>query len=80
MPDHETVLDRTMGSALSGRGSHVEVPNVVDGLDWQLGGTRLQGAPHTLFQLVNHTIYWQEWAARWLDGRKPKPPEHAAGS
>ena len=80
MPDGQSVLEKTTSRALSGTDSHVEVPNVVEGLDWKLAGARPQGAPHSVFQLVNHMIYWQEWAVKWLDGRRPKPPKHAAGS
>jgi len=65
--------------ALAGKGAHVETATIFDGLDWKVAGARPAGAPHSLFQLLNHMTYWQEWVVRWLDGKKPRPPKHARG-
>lgn len=73
------VFHQTMSRALSGKDAHVEAANVVAGLDWRLAGSRPDGVPHSLFQLVNHMIYWQEWVVKWLDGKRPRAPKHAAG-
>jgi uncharacterized damage-inducible protein DinB len=80
MATDRTVLYRTTSTALSGKNSHVEAAKVLAGLDWKLAGARPKGAPHSVFQLVNHVTYWQEWAVKWLDGRNPRAPRHAAGS
>jgi len=74
------ILDRTVSRALLGQGAHVEATDIVAGVDWKLSGTRPNGAPHSLFQLLNHIIYWQDWAVKWLDGNKPSIPAHASGS
>jgi uncharacterized damage-inducible protein DinB len=71
----QTVLSR----ALAGKSAHVETATIFDGLDWKVAGARPAGVPHSLFQLLNHMIYWQEWVVRWLDGKKPRPPKHADG-
>jgi uncharacterized damage-inducible protein DinB len=26
---------------------------------------------HTVFQLLNHMVFWQDWVVAWLDGQKP---------
>jgi uncharacterized damage-inducible protein DinB len=80
MPSDRDVLRRTTGTALSGKNAHVESAKVLAGLDWKLAGARARGAPHSVFQLVNHMTYWQEWVVKWLDGKRPRPPRHAAGS
>ena len=69
-----------MGHALSGKGAHVDTENSFAGLDWKITGARPEGVPHSLFQLLNHMIYWQDWAVKWLDGEKPPIPKHASGS
>jgi uncharacterized damage-inducible protein DinB len=79
MADLRDVLQRTTGATLSGKNAHVESAKVLAGLDWQLAGARPRGVPHSVFQLVNHMTYWQEWVLKWLDGKRPKPPRHAAG-
>ena len=38
------------------------------------------GAPHSIFQLLAHISYWQDWVLQWLDGKNPAVPRHAAGS
>lgn len=63
-----------------GTDAHVDTMRVLEGLDWRLAGVRPDGAPHSIFQLVNHIVYWQAWAASWLDGKKPKVPPHASES
>jgi uncharacterized damage-inducible protein DinB len=74
------ILDKIIGHALSGKGAHVEAQNIVAGVEWKVAGTRPEGVPHSLFQLLNHMNYWQDWAVKWLDGKKPPIPKHASGS
>ncbi len=80
MAGENDVSSRTVGRALSGKDSHVDTGSILAGLDWKLAGERPGGAPHSLFQLVNHMIYWQVWAVKWLDGKRPGVPKHASGS
>jgi len=79
MPDEKEIIQQTMSRSLSGKDAHVEHASIVAGLDWSLAGARPEGAPHSLFELANHMIYWQEWAVKWLDGKRPKAPKHAIG-
>ena len=80
MSDHRKILEAALRRALIGEGAHVEAKNVLDGVDWSIVGTRPEGAPHSIFQLLNHLIYWQDWVVSWLDGDDPPIPEHAGGS
>ncbi len=74
------VVRKICGQALSGRGAHAETRGALGGLDWKLAGLRPEAVPHSIFQVVNHMIYWQEFALRWLDGQKQPTPEHASES
>jgi len=80
MKPGDDVLKKVIGGALSGKGAHVEVRKAVEGLDWRITGERPGGAPHSIFQLLNHIVFWHEWAVKWLDGEKPAIPKHASGS
>ena len=80
MSGDRNVLERTVGHALSGEGAHVEARSAFEGLDWKVSGTRPDRVPHSIFQLLNHMIYWQEWVVKWLDGENPPIPKHASGS
>ena len=74
------IIERSLRLALSGKGSHVEVQNVFAGLDWRVAGARPEQVPYSLFQLLHHMIYWQEWVLKWLDGERPPVAKHASDS
>lgn len=80
MSGDRNVLEKTVGHALSGEGAHVEARSAIERLDWKVTGTRPDPVPHSIFQLLNHMIYWQEWVVKWLDGEDPPIPKHASGS
>jgi len=79
MKSDHTIMQETVGRALSGEAAHVATKNLFEGLDWNLAGARPEGAPHSIFQLLGHISYWQDWVLRWLDGGNPSVPKHAAG-
>jgi uncharacterized damage-inducible protein DinB len=73
-------LENIVGRALSGKGAHVAASRIFSGLDAKTAGLRPGNLPHSLFQLLNHLAYWQDWVVKWLDGEKPRVPRHASGS
>ena len=77
MGDDHNVLEKVIGRALVGKGSHVEAKSAFEGLDWKVAGSCPEGSSHSVYQLVNHMIYWNQWVVRWLDGEKPPIPKHA---
>ena len=79
MSGDRSVLERGLERLLSAKDIHVDLGGALEGLDWTLAGARPDAAPHSIFQLVNHMAYWQEWVVKWLDGEEPAVPKHAAG-
>ncbi len=73
-------LERLGRRALSGEGAHVETKDIFAGLDWKIAGAKPDGATHTVYQLLKHMSYWQEWVVAWSEGKSPKAPRHASGS
>ena len=80
MSSHHTDLGRVIRHALTGKGAHVEAGDVFAGLDWKVAGARPGSFPHSLYQLLNHMIYWQDWVVKWIEGKTPPIPKHASGS
>ena len=80
MGENRESLGASLEQALSGKSAHALTAEVFDGLDWEQAGARPEGAPYSVFQLLNHLVYWQEFGLRWLDGEPPEVPEHAAES
>jgi len=76
----QKLLEHVVGRALSGEGAHVASAEVFSGLDAQGAGERPAGLPHSLFQLLKHIVFWQDWAVKWCNGEKPRVPKHASGS
>ena len=66
--------------AISGSGAHADTESVFASLNWKLAGKRPANSPHSIYQLLTHMLYWQDWVLEWLDGGDPPTPEHASGS
>lgn len=58
MSTMEDVLRFTLIAGVEGEGASPASSNALDGLDWQLAGRRVPGAPYTIQQSANHIIYW----------------------
>lgn len=69
---------QTLLNGLHGRGSHVNPANVFGDLNWRLVGEIPHGIQHSIWQIVNHMIYWQEFSLALLRDDTPRTPEHAA--
>jgi uncharacterized damage-inducible protein DinB len=80
MNNDQKIIQEVIGNALSGKGAHVATKTLFEGLDWKLAGVRPEGAPHSIFELLIHMTYWQDWVVKWLDGGNPSVPKHAAAS
>lgn len=78
--EEQKALKQVLDRALSGKGAHAASANVFSGLDAITAGERPAGLPHSLFQILNHIVFWQDWVVQWCDGAKPKTPPHASGS
>ena len=76
----ERLLKGAVSRALSGKGSHAAAARAFSGLDAETAGARPGHLPHSLFQLLNHVVYWQDWVLKWLNGERPPVPKHASGS
>ncbi len=76
----QQLIERVVGRALSGKGAHAASAEVFSGLDAQTAAERPAGLPHSLFQLLKHIVFWQDWVIKWCAGEKPRVPKHASGS
>ena len=74
------MVGKLLGEALTGKGAHAETGRIFDGLDWNWTNVRPERAPHSIYELLRHMSYWQDWVLKWLDGKQPPIPKHAAGS
>ena len=80
MGDERKILDKALKHALAGTGAHADTKTIFEALDWRLAGSVPAGAAHSVYQLLNHMLYWQDWVIDWFDGDEPALPEHAESS
>lgn len=66
--------------ALSGKASHAATQEVFSGLTWKAAGSKPRGVSHSVYELLWHMSFWQDWMVAWLAGEKPAAPRHASGS
>src|SRR5215212_8392050 len=71
------VAARALLQSLLGEGQHVNHRAALEGLGWRLAGERPEGAPHSVYRLLNHMIFWQDLYLQRLDGSEVASPEHA---
>ncbi|HEV2447174.1 MAG TPA: DinB family protein [Candidatus Sulfopaludibacter sp.] len=74
------LLQNVVGRALSDKGAHVATAGVFSGLDAEAAGARPGNLPHSLFEILGHVVFWQDWVVEWLKGGKLPVPKHASGS
>ena len=68
-------LNLTKG--LYGENAHVNTITIFDGLSMEQAGEGIPGQ-HSIWQILNHMIYWQEYVLRLLKEEKTVPPKHAS--
>ena len=62
---------------LYGVNSHAHLLHALEGLEPDLAGAHLPHSPHTIFQLLQHMIYWQDIALARMQGQDLPHPESA---
>lgn len=64
-----------LSRALDGDYAHVAVADSLRGIDRATAGRMPDGAPHSLRQLVQHMILWQEYFLDRIDGEPGAEPD-----
>ncbi|AQQ52355.1 DinB family protein [Planococcus lenghuensis] len=65
---------------LTGRASHVHTGKIAEGLDWRTAGKRPADLTYSVWEVLFHMIYWQDYLLAQLRGESPVRPERAAES
>jgi uncharacterized damage-inducible protein DinB len=72
MNEHQALREQ-----LQGVNSHLGFLAALEGLSPALAGRRVPGAPHTIFQVLHHMIYWQDITIARLRRESPERPRSA---
>jgi uncharacterized damage-inducible protein DinB len=74
------MAERALIELLYGKGAHANPVTCVEDVPPELSGRRVEGFPHSIWQLVSHMNYWMDYELRRIRGEAPKYPDHAAES
>lgn len=67
-----------LAANLDGEFAHVESSEVFDGVPVAEAGRSVAAVPYTIWQLLQHMIWWQDWWLGRLEGRRPPLPASLA--
>lgn len=70
----------TLRELLRGKGAHVDPVACLEDLSAKLAGEKIQGYPHSIFQIVEHLNYWMEYEIERINGVAREYPQHAIES
>ncbi|MCP4440584.1 MAG: DinB family protein [Aureispira sp.] len=65
---------------ISNKGAHANAFNALVGITPEIAGKQLEGYPNTIWQLIKHINYWQNFVVESLEGNGPKMPQKAQES
>lgn len=72
--------DPTLRELLYGKGAHTDSVACVEDVSAALAGRKIDGYPHSIWQIVGHLNYWMDYELKRIGG-DPRPyPEHAIES
>jgi uncharacterized damage-inducible protein DinB len=74
------MANRVFEELLRGKAAHADPITCIEDVSAELAGKRIDGFPHSIWQLINHMNYWMDYEIKRVAGHAPPYPEHAAQS
>jgi uncharacterized damage-inducible protein DinB len=68
----------TLREQMYGVNAHLHTIHALEGLAPSAAGECVAAAPHTIFQILHHMVYWQDIALARLSGEHPESPPTAS--
>ncbi len=80
MSESNRAFGKTLVKSLVGERGHLPIARALPDITVELAGKRIEGVPYTIYQLLKHMSYWQNFLLTYLDGGKPQLPSSVAES
>ncbi|PZT53999.1 DinB family protein [Paenibacillus silvae] len=74
MSDVNQSFGKALVNALIGERGHIRIAKALPDIDAELAGRTHEAMPYTIYQLVKHMHYWQQFMLEHVEGRKPQMP------
>jgi len=69
-----------MAELFRGEGAHVNPIVCLEDVPVELTGRKVEGYPHSIWQILGHVNYWMEYDLRRIEKNAPPYPQHAIES
>lgn len=73
MSDANQSFGQALVKSLVGERGHIRIAHALPDIDVTLAARTHEAMPYTIYQLVKHMHYWQQFMLEHLEGRKPQP-------
>lgn len=74
MSDANQLFGQALIKSLIGERGHLPIARALTDISAELAGQVHEGMPYSIYQLVKHMHYWQQFMLAHLEGRKPHMP------
>lgn len=74
MPDANQLFGQALVKSLVGERGHIRIARALPDIDAELAGRVHEAMPYSIYQLVRHMYYWQQFMLGHLEGHKPQLP------
>ncbi|MEK3826082.1 DinB family protein [Paenibacillus sp. FSL R7-0272] len=80
MSDVNQSFGQALVKSLVGERGHIRITKALPDIDVELAGRTHEAMPYTIYQLVKHMHYWQNFMLEHVEGRKPQMPANVSES
>lgn len=80
MSDVNQSFGQALVKSLVGERGHIRIARALPDIDVELAGRTHEAMPYTIYQLVKHMHYWQNFMLEHVEGRKPQMPANVSES
>ena len=74
------MINPVLRELFRGKGAHVDPVACVEDVPADMAGRKIDGYPHSIWQIVGHLNYWMDYELRRIEGELPAYPGHAIES
>jgi uncharacterized damage-inducible protein DinB len=72
------MLDRAFDELLHGKGAHADPVAGIEDVPAEMAGEKIDGFPHSIWQLVSHMNYWMDYDIKRIADEAPPYPDRAS--
>lgn len=74
MSDSNLAFGQALVKSLVGERGHIPIARALPDITLELAGQQIDVLPYTIYQLVQHMNYWQDFMLAHLEGGNPQRP------